>query len=330
MLPKNKLGIAGVIMALVFVVAAVLVVLSARDGEPAKQPKTVRINPPSSVSEPLPPVADVDLEERKKKTGKVKITQDTLDRITGGEETLVAVPLFDGEVIQVQLEERQPLGSTGMLVYGKVQGEPNSQAHFSIVKHAMVAKFTLEDGREFKIESLPQGKHEYQLIEIDTVAVLRHFNRPGVPEPVHTGILNGEKVVAEPCRFVDIPKSQMPLRKMLGAEAWDPEMKVVALKPNQDGLSNRVKLRQPYGGRINKQSSQTPQIAADTSKAVAAAAPWQGWSVTRIGQWQKKPVYAGSGGISQQGCHQGQQSMAPQQQQQQQQQQQGEEEEEEE
>ena len=129
MLPKNKFGIAGVIVALVFVVAAVLVVLSARDGEPAKQPKTVRINPPSSVSEPLPPAADVDLEERKKKTGKVKITQDTLDRITGGEETLVAVPLFDGEVIQVQLEERQPLGSTGMLVYGKVQGEPNSQAH---------------------------------------------------------------------------------------------------------------------------------------------------------------------------------------------------------
>ena len=99
MLPKNRLGIAGVIVALVFVVAAVLVVLSARDGEPEKQPKTVRINPPSSVSEALPPAADVDLEERKKKTGKVKITQDTLDRITGGEETLVAVPLFDGEVI---------------------------------------------------------------------------------------------------------------------------------------------------------------------------------------------------------------------------------------
>ena len=152
-----------------------------------------------------------------------------------------------------------------MLVYGRIQVEPNSQAHFSIVEHAMVAKFTLEDGREFKIESLPQGKHEYQLIEIDTVAVLRHHNRPGVPEPVHTGILNGEKVIAEPCRFVDIPKSQMPLRKMLGSEAWDPEMKVVAIKPSQDGLSNRVKLRQPYGKSVRKQTPQIPQTAASLS-----------------------------------------------------------------
>ena len=69
MLPKNKFGVAGAIVALVFVVAAVLVVLSDKDSEPAKQPKTVRINPPSSVSEALPPAADVDLEERKKKTG---------------------------------------------------------------------------------------------------------------------------------------------------------------------------------------------------------------------------------------------------------------------
>ena len=84
----------------------------------AAESGVVKIDPPSAVTEvvaePLTPAADVDLEEPKKKTGRVKITQDTLDRITGGAESLVAVPLFDGEVIQVQLEERQPLGSSGM------------------------------------------------------------------------------------------------------------------------------------------------------------------------------------------------------------------------
>ena len=73
----------------------------------AAEPGVVKIDPPSAVTEvvaePLTPAADVDLEEPKKKTGRVKITQDTLDRITGGAESLVAVPLFDGEVIQVQL-----------------------------------------------------------------------------------------------------------------------------------------------------------------------------------------------------------------------------------
>ena len=119
--------------------------------------EVVQIATPSAVTEPLTPVADVEPDAQKKKVGKVKISQDTLDRITRGKESLVAVPLFDGEVIQVQLKERQPFGLAGTLVYGKVQGESNSRVHFSIVKHAMAASFILEDGREFKMSSMPQG-----------------------------------------------------------------------------------------------------------------------------------------------------------------------------
>jgi hypothetical protein len=268
--------------------------------------EVVQIATPSAVAEPLTPVADVNPDAQKKKVGKVKITQDTLDRITRGKESLVAVPLFDGEVIQVQLEERQPLGSVGTLVYGKVQGELNSRVHFSIVKHAMVASFILEDGREFKMSSMPQGKHEYQLAEIDTIAMLRHQKFPGVPGPVHTGYVNGEKVIALPSYVVAIPKNQMPLRKMLGEEVWDREMKVVVIEPGHDGLINRVKLRRPYGeaGRPdNTQSSEkTPSglMASTTQQAqVQPAGVWGGgWTINKSGQWQKKPVVGqrGSGG----------------------------------
>ena len=268
--------------------------------------EVVQIASPSTVTEPLTPVADVDPDAQKKKVGKVKITQDTLGRITRGKESLVAVPLFDGEVIQVQLEERQPLGSAGTLVYGKVQGEPNSRVHFSIVKHAMVASFILEDGREFKISSMPQGKHEYQLAEIDTIAMLRHHKFPGVPGPVHTGYVNGEKVIALPSYVVAIPKNQMPLRKMLGEEVWDREMKVVVIQPDHDGLTSRVKLRRPYGeaGRSdNTQSSEkTPSglMASTTQQAQVqpAGLGGGGWVINKYGQWQKKPVVGrgGSGG----------------------------------
>ena len=268
--------------------------------------EVVQIASPSTVTEPLTPVADVDPDAQKKKVGKVKITQETLDRITRGKESLVAVPLFDGEVIQVQLEERQPLGSAGTLVYGKVQGEPHSRVHFSIVKHAMVASFILEDGREFKISSMPQGKHEYQLAEIDTIAMLRHHKFPGVPGPVHTGYVNGEKVIALPSYVVAMPKNQMPLRKMLGEEVWDREMKVVVIQPDHDGLTSRVKLRRPYGeaGRPdNTQSSEkTPfgLMASTTQQAqVQPAGVWGGgWTINKSGQWQKKPVVGrgGSGG----------------------------------
>ncbi|MEE2714497.1 MAG: hypothetical protein VYD34_00650, partial [Verrucomicrobiota bacterium] len=268
--------------------------------------EVVQIATPSTVVQPLTPVADVDSDTKRKKVGKVKITQDTLDRITRGKESLVAVPLFDGEVIQVQLEERQPLGLAGTLVYGKVQGEPNSRVHFSIVKHAMVASFILEDGREFKMSSMPQGKHEYQLAEIDTIAVLRHQKFPGVPGPVHTGYVNGEKVIALPSYVVAIPKNQMPLRKMLGEEVWDREMKMVDIQPDHDGLTSRVKLRRPYveaGRPDNIQSSE--KIPSGLMASLTQQAQVQpvglgggGWVINKYGQWQKKPVVGqrGSGG----------------------------------
>ena len=269
----------------------------------AAEPDVVQIDPPSAVAEASTPVNDDDPDAWNKKTGRVKITQDTLDRITGGEESLVAVPLFDGEVIQVQLEERQPLGTAGMLVYGKVQGEPNSRVHFSIFKHAMVASFALEDGREFKIGSLPQGKHEYQLAEIDTVALIRHQKFPGVPGRVHVGFVDGEKVTALPSYVVGVPKSQMPLRKMLGAEAWDPEMKVVAAAPGQDGLSGRIKLRQPYGESAQRDEDRTSGEGDKAPAGLITPSPQQvtpagGWVINRSGQWMNKPVYKGGGASS--------------------------------
>ena len=269
----------------------------------------VQIDPPSAVTEILPPVSGVDPDARKKKTGRVKVTQDTLDRITGGEESLVAVPLFDGEVVQVQLEERQPLGLAGTLVYGKVRGEPNSRVRFSIVKHAMVACLALEDGREFRIGSLPQGKYEYQLAEVDTVLQLRHQKFPGIPGPAHVRYFDGEKVTALPTYVVGVPKNQMPLRKMLGEEVCDREMKVVAIEFGQDGLSNRVKLRRPYGeadspDRDKTQASEkTPSglMASSSQQAQAQPAGLAGggtWVINKYGQWQQRPAYGGTPGGS--------------------------------
>ena len=258
MLENNRYGIVGVLLALVSGLAFLYWVGDSKsqgltDDEVSSQSKTVQIDPPSSVTR-----VNNDPEARKKKTGKVRITQDTLDRIAGGMDTVVSVPLFDGEVIQVQLEERQPLGTMGTLVYGRIQKEADSVAHFSIVKNAMYAEFTLEDGREFKIESLPYGKHEYQLIEVDTVTVLHHRNPPGSRIP---RFINGKRVVA--CYRVDVPKSPLPLRKMLGQESWEPEMKVIASDTGQVGFSDRIELRQPY-----EKSDYPPKPRKDTEPKV--------------------------------------------------------------
>jgi hypothetical protein len=182
----------------------------------------------------------------KKKTEKIKIDQSTLDQIASGNDRVVQVSLFDGEVVNVGIDRRTPNGPKGaILVYGKVMGDPASRVYFSVYKHAMFATLRLGDGRKFTIESLPQGKDRFELVEVNTSASLRHQKIPGVPEPEMFHMINGQKVRILRCYTSSTPKSPYPPRRMLGSDMWRPEVKVIAMEP---GVADRVKLRMPLGG----------------------------------------------------------------------------------
>jgi len=194
----------------------------------------------------------------KKRTENITIGQSTLDQIAFGNDRVVQVSLFDGEVVNVGIDQRTPNGPEGaMLVYGNVQGDPHSRVWFSVYKHAMFASLRLGDGREFKIESLPQGKDGFELFESNTAIAIRHQRIPGVPQPEMFQVINGEKVRLLHCYATPIPKSLLPPKRMLGLDAWRPEVKVIAM---ESGTAERVKLRMPLGGtRASTESNVVPR-----------------------------------------------------------------------
>ena len=84
MLPNKKYGLAGFLVALVSVLAVLFLanpksyVVTDDEVENRSSSKVVQIDPPSEVAEAPSPVNDDDPGAWKKKTGKVKITQNTL------------------------------------------------------------------------------------------------------------------------------------------------------------------------------------------------------------------------------------------------------------
>ena len=194
----------------------------------------------------------------KKRTEEIKIGQSTLDRIASGNDRVVQVSLFDGEVVNVGIGRRTSSGPEGaFLVYGKVKGDPHSRVYFSVFKHAMFASLRLGDGRHYKIESLPQGKDKFELYEVNTVVAIRHQKRPGVPDPKIFHINNGEKTRILQCYATPIPISPYPPKRMLGSDIWRPEVKVIAMEP---GVADRVKLRMPLGReRVSTENSEVPR-----------------------------------------------------------------------
>ena len=166
----------------------------------------------ADVSRPVPQGNGI-----KKRAEEMKIGQSTLDQIAFGNDRVVQVSLFDGEVVNVGIDQRTPSGPEGaFLVYGKVNGDPHSRVYFSVYKHAMFATLRLGDGRKFKIESLPQGKDRFELVEVNTSASLRHQKIPGVPEPEKFHMIDGHKVRILRCYTSPVLKSPYPPRRMLG------------------------------------------------------------------------------------------------------------------
>ncbi|MDG2214954.1 MAG: M12 family metallo-peptidase [Verrucomicrobiota bacterium] len=241
---------------IISVVGVLLLVLAFSGGSSAREvrPIVISSNADASVrvSRPAPEGQEDDALRPvrpgagiKEKAEKIKINQSTLDRIAFGNDRVVQVSLFDGEVVNVGIDQRTPNGPEGaMLVYGKVKGDPHSRVWFSVYKHAMFASLRLGDGREFKIESLPHGKYGFELFESNTSISLRHQFRPGVPEPEMFHVINGEKVRLMHCYATPVPKSLLPPKRMLGLDAWRPEVKVIAM---ESGVAERVKLRMPLG-----------------------------------------------------------------------------------
>ena len=225
----------------------------------------------------------------KKKSEEIKIDQSTLDRIASSDDQIVQISLFDGEVVNVGIGQRTQSGPEGaFLVYGRVNGDPDSRVYFSVYKHAMFASLRLGDGRHYKIESLPQGKDEFELFEVNTVAAIRHQKRPGVPEPKIFHIVNGEKVRVLQCYATQLPLSPYPKRRMLGSDVWRPEVKVIASDSDQVGSSDRIELRKPYQKSDDSLKDKKPDAVGPSVKG--------DWVVNRSGQWQRRGGKGGSSG----------------------------------
>ena len=252
------------------------------------KPKSDFKDQQSDVLEPVPGENDL-----KKKSEEIKIDQSTLDRIASSDDQVVQISLFDGEVVNVGIGQRTQSGPEGaFLVYGRVNGDPDSRVYFSVYKHAMFASLRLGDGRHYKIESLPQGKDKFELFEVNTVAAIRHQKRPGVPEPKIFHINNGQKERVLQCYATQLPLSPYPKRRMLGSDAWRPEVKVIASTSDQVDSSDRIELRRPHQNSDDSPKDKKPDAVGPTAKG--------NWVVSRTGQWQKKPVVGqgGSGGGS--------------------------------
>ena len=71
--------------------------------------------------------------------------------LQSGKGTKFKVVLFEGEEIEVNITRRDPLLEKGAILYGAVDGEPGSSAHFSIYEGAMFAEIMFGT-RRYKID----------------------------------------------------------------------------------------------------------------------------------------------------------------------------------
>ena len=115
---------------------------------------------------------EVPVTEFEKKAHVIELDRSTLDRMASGECERVELALFDGEVVEVELDRarRQANGENGAIIYGAVKGEEGSHFYASIVEEAMFAELKLADGREYKVDFVEEGK--FKVVEVNTVVVI--------------------------------------------------------------------------------------------------------------------------------------------------------------
>lgn len=93
------------------------------------------------------------------------------------------VPLFDGEMQEIEIVETERIQERGEAWYGRIPGQPLSAVTLVALDNIVMGNIRLEDGRMFQIRHLSHGVHS--LSEVD----LSKFPREA--EPIHPKATRG-------------------------------------------------------------------------------------------------------------------------------------------
>ena len=107
------------------------------------------------------PVPDLEFAKRHKV---VRLEQATLTSIVQNADSLT-LRLFQGETLEIIINERQKIDETFAIAYGKVKGAPDSSVMLSVAGDAMTGSISIGDGRTFRIDPIGGGVHK--LVEVD-------------------------------------------------------------------------------------------------------------------------------------------------------------------
>ncbi|MDC0050925.1 hypothetical protein OAJ79_04790, partial [Verrucomicrobia bacterium] len=107
------------------------------------------------------PVPDLEFAKRHKV---VRLEQAALTSIVQNADSLT-LRLFQGETLEILIDERQKIDETFAIAYGKVKGAPDSTVMLSVAGDAMTGSISIGDGRTFRIDPIGGGVHK--LVEVD-------------------------------------------------------------------------------------------------------------------------------------------------------------------
>ena len=124
---------------------------------------------------------------------------------TAGKE--LSLPLFDGEVQEVEITRTERIQERGEAWHGRIAGQPLSSVTLVALEHILVGDIRLNDGRQFELRYLSDGIHS--LREIDAT----QFPREAQPVHVKTakagsdffaGLAGGNKCLTDDTSNIDV------------------------------------------------------------------------------------------------------------------------------
>jgi len=120
------------------------------------------------------PVPDLEFAKRHKV---VRLEQATLTSIVQNADSLT-LRLFQGETLEILIDERQKIDETFAIAYGKVKGAPDSSVMLSVAGDAMTGSISIGDGRTFRIDPIGGGVHKLVEVDDSTGDVCEHPEGP--------------------------------------------------------------------------------------------------------------------------------------------------------
>ena len=188
------------------------------------------------------PVPDLEFAKRHKV---VRLEQATLTSIVQNADSLT-LRLFQGETLEILIDERQKIDETFAIAYGKVKGAPDSTVMLSVAGDAMTGSISIGDGRTFRIDPIGGGVHK--LVEVDdtTGDVCEHPEGPA-GEFIAP---NGEKIQVMYQR-ISMFRNGGNTRPLQSLRRGLPSQRIASSGSSDSARSARANLRLPGRAIIN-------------------------------------------------------------------------------